>query len=182
MSSLGLCSRTAPVPRLDASNTPSPESDFVLEVLLRFIHFEEPVLLDLDDIVDVLEAATKYEIHIAIQGLTKALPRFLDKDPLRVFSVGRRVFLADPSCVFKRASSTTQSSTAAEYPSPPSPSLKTHHACDLSRGTAYPAGSRHVVERVGGPSTPTAQGTCYMRLLSATLSAVPRWSLPLDWI
>ncbi len=80
-----------------------PESDFVLEVLLRFVYFEEPVLLDLDDIIDVLEAANKYGIRIAIQGLTQALSRFLDEDPFRVFSVAQRFQLDDPGSVFKRA-------------------------------------------------------------------------------
>ncbi|TFK80676.1 hypothetical protein K466DRAFT_605138 [Polyporus arcularius HHB13444] len=99
-------------PVLDAEITQSEDayraltpSDFVLEALLRFIYFEEPVLLDLDDIVDVLQAATKYKIRVAIQGLTKALrlPRFLDKDPLRVFSIFNRFQLEDADAAFKRA-------------------------------------------------------------------------------
>ncbi|RPD72645.1 hypothetical protein L226DRAFT_614789 [Lentinus tigrinus ALCF2SS1-7] len=62
-----------------------PESDFVLEALLRFVYFDTPVLFDLDDIIDVLKAATKYKICVAIDGLANNLrmPDFLVKDPLR---------------------------------------------------------------------------------------------------
>ena len=76
-----------------------------MEALLRYIYFDEPVIRDLDDIIDVLAAAIKYNIRVAIEGLTKTLksPCFLDKDPFRVFSIVRAFRLDDPGAVFKRA-------------------------------------------------------------------------------
>ncbi|OSD02539.1 hypothetical protein PYCCODRAFT_1467596 [Trametes coccinea BRFM310] len=76
-----------------------PESDFVVETLLRFIYpLPDPVLLDLDDLVDVYVAATeRYSIAYATAALQRALssPRFLDQDPVRVYAIAQRFALEE---------------------------------------------------------------------------------------
>ncbi|KAI9061546.1 hypothetical protein FKP32DRAFT_1594348 [Trametes sanguinea] len=76
-----------------------PESDFVVETLLRFIYpLSDPFLLDLDDIVDVYVAATeRYSIAYATSALQHALSstRFLDQDPVRVYAIAKRFGLDD---------------------------------------------------------------------------------------
>ncbi|KAH9887347.1 hypothetical protein C8Q73DRAFT_713695 [Cubamyces lactineus] len=88
--------QTAPGSRLQID---LPESDFVLETLLRFIYpVPDPVLLDLDDIADVYNAAAnKYSVACATFALTTALgsPRFLDAEPVRVYALAKRFGIDD---------------------------------------------------------------------------------------
>lgn len=84
------------------------ESDATLEILLRFTYpVPDPVLCDLDDITDAYVAAKKYQLNGAVDGLRRALvlPRFLDREPVRVYAIVRRFGLvqeanlaADAAC------------------------------------------------------------------------------------
>ncbi|CDO76671.1 hypothetical protein BN946_scf184305.g3 [Trametes cinnabarina] len=76
-----------------------PESEFVLETLLRYIYpLPEPVLLDLDDIAAVYDAAAnRYSFACATSALQRALssPRFLDAEPVRIYALAKRFGLED---------------------------------------------------------------------------------------
>ncbi|OBZ77386.1 hypothetical protein A0H81_02746 [Grifola frondosa] len=69
------------------------ESDVVLETILRFTYpLPEPVLLDLDDVCDAYQAATKYQLLKAMQALRRTFlaPRFVDSEPVRVYAIAKR--------------------------------------------------------------------------------------------
>ncbi|GJE98360.1 BTB domain-containing protein [Phanerochaete sordida] len=75
-----------------------PESDAVLEALLRFAYpGPDPVLHDLDDVTEAYAAAQKYQLGATVQALERAMlaPRFTASEPLRVYAVARRLGLED---------------------------------------------------------------------------------------
>ncbi|KAI0360277.1 hypothetical protein OH77DRAFT_1585914 [Trametes cingulata] len=83
-----------------------PESDFVIETLLRFIYpVPDPVLHDLDDVAAVYHAAQTYAVPCALQALQHALaaPRFLDAEPVRVYALAHRFRLDDLARTATRA-------------------------------------------------------------------------------
>ncbi|KAI0692559.1 hypothetical protein BC835DRAFT_1277544 [Cytidiella melzeri] len=76
------------VPVVDVS-----ESADILDKLLRFIYpLSNPVLSTLDAVTDVLEAATKYDVTVAVDALRDLLlsPAFVEKEPLRVYAIACR--------------------------------------------------------------------------------------------
>lgn len=54
-------------------------------------------MLDLDDVTDAYIAATKYKLNAAIQALQKIfiLPRFIEREPLRVYAIAIRFGLEE---------------------------------------------------------------------------------------
>jgi hypothetical protein len=69
------------------------ESAEVLEKLLRFIYpLPNPVLSTLKDITEVLEAACKYDVTVAIDAVRVMLlaPTLVKKEPLRVYAIACR--------------------------------------------------------------------------------------------
>lgn len=70
-----------------------PESDAALETVLRLTYpVPAPVLHDLHDLADALAAAQKYELRAAQAALRAMLllPRFVAREPLRVYALARR--------------------------------------------------------------------------------------------
>ncbi|KAI0703273.1 hypothetical protein C8Q76DRAFT_787669 [Earliella scabrosa] len=83
-----------------------PESDQVLDNLLRFIYpIADPEILELKDIADVLQAAVKYEIRAVVQTLTRLLcsSHFLDQDLIQVYDLAIRFNLKDALNLCRRA-------------------------------------------------------------------------------
>ncbi|KAF7795260.1 hypothetical protein EIP86_006412 [Pleurotus ostreatoroseus] len=76
------------------------ESTHTLENLLRLIYpVPRPKLDSLDELVAMLEVATKYEVASAIEHLRRLLvqPEFLSSNPLRVYAIACRFELEEES-------------------------------------------------------------------------------------
>ncbi|KAL5487561.1 hypothetical protein ACEPAI_5669 [Sanghuangporus weigelae] len=109
------CSSSAPV--VDVS-----EPSEVLDALLRLVYpGEDPEVKTLDEVSVLLEAVMKYDMTRAIATLRRILvsPSFVEKEPVRVYSIACRHDL-DPEAQI--ASSHTLSMNVLE--SPPSEDLK----------------------------------------------------------
>ncbi|GJE98366.1 hypothetical protein PsYK624_145950 [Phanerochaete sordida] len=75
-----------------------PESDATIETLLRLTYpVADPILQDIADLADAYAAALKYQLTHAATSLQHMLllPRFLSREPVRVYAVARRFGLAD---------------------------------------------------------------------------------------
>lgn len=67
-----------------------PETDAVIETLLRLTYpTPDPVICDLDDLMDTYAAAKKYKFDYATHALQKMLLRFVESDPLRIYAIAR---------------------------------------------------------------------------------------------
>ncbi|KAJ8481259.1 hypothetical protein ONZ51_g6109 [Trametes cubensis] len=108
-----------------------PESDFVLETLLRFIYpIPDPVLPDLDDIADVYDAAAnRYSVACAVSALKTALasPRFLDVEPVRIYALAKRFGIDDLASIATRAT-LRQPAEWADYEEFQNMSAQDYHA------------------------------------------------------
>ena len=92
------------------------ESSEVLDALLRFVYpGEDPEVETLDELSVALAAALKYDVARAITILRRMLvsPRFVEKDPLRVYSIACRFDLETESQI---AASYTLSVNLLECP------------------------------------------------------------------
>ncbi|KAH7890891.1 hypothetical protein F5I97DRAFT_1923379 [Phlebopus sp. FC_14] len=75
---------------------PVTENSTTLDTLLRFCYpctlAEDPCLDQLNDILDVLEAAQKYSLHAIERKVAQAIcnPKVLEAEPLRCFAIARR--------------------------------------------------------------------------------------------
>ncbi|KAI0682627.1 hypothetical protein C8Q76DRAFT_804304 [Earliella scabrosa] len=72
---------------------PFTESAPVLETLLRYVYpIPDPHIATLDELVPALEAARKYDMTAATEGLRRRLvaPDFLKASPLRVYAIASR--------------------------------------------------------------------------------------------
>lgn len=81
------------------------ESAHTLESLLRLIYpVPRPNIDSLDELVVILEAATKYEVTAAIEHLRKLLvqPEYISSDPLRVYAIACRFELEEESKIASR--------------------------------------------------------------------------------
>ena len=79
--------------RLDVEESQTP-----LEIVLRLTYpIPDPVIMDLDDLTDTYCVAVKYELPAATQALRRmlSLPRFMERDPLRVYAIAVRFGLDD---------------------------------------------------------------------------------------
>ncbi|KAI0737701.1 hypothetical protein C8Q80DRAFT_1222748 [Daedaleopsis nitida] len=91
-----------PQPSTESRDTlpiiPFTETAAVLEILLRYVYpVSDPVIGTLDESVPALEAARKYDVTVAIDGLRRRLvaPEFLTASPLRVYAIASRYELED---------------------------------------------------------------------------------------
>ncbi|EIW75070.1 hypothetical protein CONPUDRAFT_26165, partial [Coniophora puteana RWD-64-598 SS2] len=75
---------------------PVSESSKTLDSFLKFCYpstlAEDPDLIQLDDVVDIIEASRKYEVPIIEKRLGRALsiPSILEQDPYRCFAIACR--------------------------------------------------------------------------------------------
>ena len=77
---------------------PFVERADVLETILRYIYpIPRPITVSLDELVDALEAARKYDLPAATEGLRKHLlnPEHLRAHPLRVYAIASRYELEE---------------------------------------------------------------------------------------
>lgn len=101
---------TLPQSPSDSDNPPVPivdvsEPNEVLEKVLRFIYpMADPPVDTLDELVDLLEAATKYDMIFALDTLRRLLvePRFVEKWPTRVYAIASRFELEEEAKVASR--------------------------------------------------------------------------------
>ena len=105
---------TLPQPQGDNSTNPPivevSEKPDTLEKLLRFIYpYSNPTLNTLDDVVAVLEPASKYDVTVAIDALRVLLvsPTFL-KEPLRVYAIACRFDLEEEIKIASRHTLSTK--------------------------------------------------------------------------
>ncbi|KAJ3478474.1 hypothetical protein NLI96_g9733 [Meripilus lineatus] len=92
------CSEEPPI--IDVS-----ESNDTLEKLLQFIYpVIPPPVHTLDELVDLLEAAYKYDLTVAIETLRKLLvePRFVQMAPTRVYAIASRFELEEEAKIASR--------------------------------------------------------------------------------
>ncbi|KAI0089217.1 hypothetical protein BDY19DRAFT_985173 [Irpex rosettiformis] len=81
------------------------ESADILEKLLRFIYpRSNPILNTIEDVVAVLEAASKYDVMVAIDALRSMLisPAFVKQDPLRIYAIACRFDLEEEAKIASR--------------------------------------------------------------------------------
>ncbi|KAH9948769.1 hypothetical protein B0H21DRAFT_212937 [Amylocystis lapponica] len=74
------------------------ETCATLETLLRFVYpMVDPTIDTLDELTEVLKAAVKYDMSIAIESLRKLLiaPRFARTSPTRVYAIASRFDLEE---------------------------------------------------------------------------------------
>lgn len=87
-----------------------PESSATIETVLRSAYpFPNPVLYDLDDLVDAYVASRKYKVAAAEDAMAKmlSLPRFIEREPHRVYAIARRFGLdAEANVAAKHACKT----------------------------------------------------------------------------
>jgi len=94
---------TLPQPNSTNASSSAPvvevsEDGETLEKLLCLIYpVPKPVIHDLDELTVVLEAANKYDVTVAIDILRALLvtPAFIEKEPLRVYSIACRFDLEE---------------------------------------------------------------------------------------
>ncbi|KAH7922626.1 hypothetical protein BV22DRAFT_1094269 [Leucogyrophana mollusca] len=95
-------SRTRPISHNNSSGLeiiPMTENSRTIDMLLRFCYpsasISDPKMEKIGDVEQVLEAATKYAMEGVEQKVRKVLvaPRFLEKEPLRVFAIAYRYHL-----------------------------------------------------------------------------------------
>lgn len=75
-----------------------PETDLPIETMLRFAYpVPDPILYDLDDIVEAFLCAKKYQVQLATTALGRMLlaPRFIEVEPVRVYAIARRFELSE---------------------------------------------------------------------------------------
>lgn len=92
------------------------ETAHTIETLLRLLYpIPNPAIEDLDELVLVLEAAHKYDVHVAIEHLRTLLitTHFVEANPLRVYAIACRFELEDEA---KTASRYTLSTKVADCP------------------------------------------------------------------
>ena len=88
------------IPVVDVS-----EPNDTLEKLLQFIYpVINPPVNTLDELVDLLEAATKYDMIVAVETLRKLLvePRFAESWPTRVYAIASRFDLEEEAKIASR--------------------------------------------------------------------------------
>ncbi len=100
-----------PQPQTDDDSNPPvvqvSESAEILEKLLCFIYpYSKPVLKTLEDVADILEAASKYDVTVAIDALRSILvsPAFVKQEPLRVYAIACRFDLEEEAKLASRHS------------------------------------------------------------------------------
>lgn len=82
----------------DIQTIPMTETRDVLDAVLRFIYpIPDPTISSLDNLVNVLNAAVKYDLTSVIHSLRTqlVLPRFVAKEPSRVYAIATRYELED---------------------------------------------------------------------------------------
>ena len=75
-----------------------PESQTSIETILRLTYpIPDPVIMDLDDVTDAYTAALKYKLGLATASLRRMfiLPRFIEREPLRVYALSVRFELEE---------------------------------------------------------------------------------------
>ncbi|KAI0797181.1 hypothetical protein C8Q75DRAFT_791015 [Abortiporus biennis] len=90
----------SPIPTIDVS-----ENSGTVETLLRFVYpMVDPTFDSLNDVIPVLEAATKYDMTFAIESLRRTLvrPEFVKESPMRVFAIACRFDLEEEIRVASR--------------------------------------------------------------------------------
>ena len=103
-----------PQPSRDDDETipviPFTETAAVLETLLTYIYpFPDPVIDTLDELVPALEAARKFDLTSATDGLRRRLidPTFLKTSPLRVYAIASRFELDEEARTAAQATLST---------------------------------------------------------------------------
>ena len=89
---------------------PFTEEAAVLETLLTYIYpIPDPTVKTLDELVPVLDAARKYDLTVATDGLRKRLvdPVFLKMYPLRVYAIASRFELEEEATLAAKATLST---------------------------------------------------------------------------
>ncbi|TBU22306.1 hypothetical protein BD309DRAFT_623331 [Dichomitus squalens] len=89
---------------------PFTESAAVLEILLAYIYpTPDPIVNTLDELAPALDAARKYDLAVAIDGLRRRLvdPVFLKMYPLRVYAIASRFELDEEAAVAAKATLST---------------------------------------------------------------------------
>ena len=75
---------------------PVTEGSKTLDALLRFCYpctlVDDPILTELEDVIDLLEAAKKYSFAVIENKISHALsnPKIFEAEPLRCFAIARR--------------------------------------------------------------------------------------------
>ena len=85
---------------------PFTETEAVLDTLLRYIYpVPKPVIRSLEELAPALEAAHKYDVQAATDGLRKHLiaPELLRKHPLRVYAIASRYNLEEEARIASTA-------------------------------------------------------------------------------
>ncbi|KAF8883169.1 hypothetical protein CPB84DRAFT_1686407 [Gymnopilus junonius] len=116
-----------------APNVPVSEPSRILDAVLRYVYqVERPVIDSLDDLIDILAAAVKYEFTTVITIIRTLLisPRFLQSSPIRVYAVACRYDFDDE---VKLASRQTLDVHILDTTAPPLPELKYISAYDYHR-------------------------------------------------
>ncbi|EPQ58911.1 hypothetical protein GLOTRDRAFT_69926 [Gloeophyllum trabeum ATCC 11539] len=98
------------LPQPSCSDTPLPvvhisEASSVMETVLQFVYpMLDPDIGTLDELAEALAVAMKYELTVAIHALRKLLvsPRFVEKEPMKVFAIACRFDLDDEAKVASR--------------------------------------------------------------------------------
>jgi len=89
-----------PIPVIDVS-----ESGNTLGKLLQFVYpVVDPPIDSLDELSSVLDAATKYDMSVAVETLRRLLvaPRFVEAFPIRVYAIASRYELEEEAKVASR--------------------------------------------------------------------------------
>lgn len=92
-------------PEKDGPVIPVSESSPTLSALLQFIYPEpDPIVESLDELVNLLATATKYDFMGVIASLRKELvsPRFMGDSPLRVYAIASRFELEPEAKIASR--------------------------------------------------------------------------------
>ncbi|KAI1795109.1 hypothetical protein LXA43DRAFT_882521 [Ganoderma leucocontextum] len=85
---------------------PFTETASILEILLAYMYpVPDPIIETIDELVPALEAARKFDLTVATDGLRRCLvdPVFLKSSPLRIYAIASRFELDEEASIAAKA-------------------------------------------------------------------------------